>query len=169
MLHVHLYPADSTEKNRYLSIVQSGKFWGFMNDATGKPFDLSDEDDKAELKEMVYQQIFFAYREPMKGTTATFAVIFKREFPILWSEINALKMSKGPKQSGPLAKLMQQNEAEIVVEAILSLKDKPYPLISIHDAIVTTKDGLDDVEQALKQSFEPVGLVPQLAVKQLSV
>ena len=40
---------------------------------------------------------------------------------------------------------------------------------SIHDAIVTTKDGLVDVEQALKQSFAPAGLVSRLAVKQLTV
>lgn len=170
LLHVHLYPTESGEKKRYLSIVQGGKFWEFMNDAAGKPFDLpDDDDDKAELKETVYQQIFFAYREPRKGATGTFAVIFKRGFPILWSAINASKMAKGPKQSGPLARLMQQTEAEIVAEAIRSLKDKPYPLISIHDAIVTTKDGLADVEQALKQSFLPANLSPRLAVKQLTV
>jgi hypothetical protein len=140
-----------------------------MNDEAGKPFDLSDDDDKAELKESVYQQIFFAYREAKKGATGAFAVTFKRNFPILWSEIDAAKFVKGSKQSGPLAKVMQQTEAEAVSDAILALKDKPYPLISIHDAIVTTKEGVKDVEQALKQSFLPVSLVPRLTVKQLTI
>jgi hypothetical protein len=46
---------------------------------------------------------------------------------------------------------------------------KPFPLITIHDAIVTTKDGVADVEQALKQSFITANLNPRLVVKQLSV
>ncbi len=169
LLHVLLYPTDSDEKKRYQSIVENGKFWEFMNDAAGKPFDLSDPDEKEELKESVYQQVFYSYHEPKKGVTGTFAVIFKREFPILWEQMNASKKEDGPKQSGPLARAMQQTEAEAVSDAIRVLKDKPYPLISIHDAIATTKDGLADVEQALKQSFITAGLTPRLVVKRLTV
>jgi hypothetical protein len=168
LLHVLAYSTESAEKKRYQSIVEQGQFWDFLNDAAGKPFDLADPEQKATFKEEVYQQVFYAYHEPKQGVTARFAVIFKKEFPILWGELNAMKKSAGPKQSGPLAKVMQRTEAEAVADAILSLKDKPYPLISIHDAIVTTKAGLADVQHALKQSFSTAHLNPMLAVKKLT-
>jgi hypothetical protein len=169
LLHVLLYPTDSDEKKRYQAIIENGEFWDFINEAAGEPYDLTDPDDKDELKDTIYQQVFYSYHESKKGVTGTFAVIFKREFPILWEQMNASKKREGPKQSGPLAKAMQQTEAEAVSDAIKKLKDKPYPLISIHDAIATTKDGLADVEQALKQSFITANLTPILAVKRLTV
>jgi hypothetical protein len=169
LLHVLLYSTDCEEKGIYQSIVEDGRFWDYMNDAAGRPFELSDPEQKAELKESIYQQIFYSYHEPAEGTTEPFAVIFKREFPILWAEINANKIPGGPKQSGPLAKAVQESEANSVIAAIGLLKGKPYPLITIHDAVVTTKDGLADVEQALKKSFATDNLNPWLSVKRLTI
>jgi len=169
LLHVLLYSTDCEEKGIYQSIVEDGRFWDYMNDAAGRPFELSDPEQKAVLKESIYQQIFYSYHEPAEGTTEPFAVIFKREFPILWAEINANKIPGGPKQSGPLAKAVQESEANSVIAAIGLLKGKPYPLITIHDAVVTTKDGLADVEQALKKSFATDNLNPWLSVKRLTI
>ena len=79
-----------------------------------------------------------------------------------------LRMKNKGKPASPLAKAMQETEAEAVSGAILLLKDKPYPLISIHDAIVTTKAGISDVEQSLMQSFITAKLEPRLVVKPLT-
>ena len=59
-------------------------------------------------------------------------------------------------------------EAEGGGDAINALKDKPYSLISIHDAIVTTKDGVADVVAALAAAFVTAKLEPRLASKLLS-
>ena len=59
-------------------------------------------------------------------------------------------------------------EAEGVFDAINALKDKPYPLISIHDAIVTTKEGVADVTDALSAAFVTAKLEPRLAAKLLN-
>lgn len=168
LLHALLYPDDCDEKKKYLSIVEEGRFWEFMNDANGGTVDLDDPDDRAELKSQVFQEVFYSYSESQSGTPKPFATVFRREFPVLWSEITSTKRTVGPKQSGPLAKAMQTTEAEAVADAILTLKDKPYPLISIHDAIVTTEDGVADVQRSIKESFAPVGLNPPLSVKRLT-
>jgi hypothetical protein len=63
---------------------------------------------------------------------------------------------------------MMWTEACAVFDAINTLKDKPYPLISIHDAIATTKDGVADVTAALGAAFLPAKLAPRLAAKALT-
>jgi hypothetical protein len=169
LLHVLLYPNDCEEKKKYQSIVEEGRFWNFMNDAAGKPFDLSNPDQKDEFKECIYREVFYSRPESSTGVTARFAVIFKREFPILWAEINDHKQPSKRKPASLLARAMQLTEAEAVADAIMLLKDKPYPLISIHDAIATTKDGLAEVEETLRQQFITANLRPRLAVKRLTI
>ena len=169
LLHVLLYPSESDESRRYKALVEGGTFWAHMNKTTGSKHDLSDEEQKAELKEAVFREVFYAYRESEKGAKGTYAKAFKAAFPILWGEINARKKAKGYKASGKLAKAMQHIEAWAVFDAINVLRAKPYPLISIHDAIVTTHDGVADVTAALQRAFVTADLQPKLAAKRLTI
>lgn len=169
LLHVLLYPSDSDEKRRYKALVEDGGFWSHMNKLAGDKYNLNDDEQKAELKEAIFREVFYAYRETTKGAKGAYAKLFKAEFPTLWSEINAYKKAKGYKASGALAKEMQRTEAWAVFDAINALRSKPYPLISIHDAIVTTEDGVADVLAALRSAFLPADLDPRLAVKRLTV
>lgn len=172
MLHALLYPSECDEKTKYLSIVQSKSagsgFWAFMRDAAGAKHDLNDEEQKAAMKELIFRQVFYSYSEGKKGTKSVFAQAFKREFPLLFAEINSRKATEGPKQSSKLSKAMMWVEAGGVFDAINALKHKPYPLISIHDAIVTTKDGVADVVAALSAAFVTAKLEPRLAAKVLT-
>ena len=172
MLHALLYPSECDEKTKYLSIVQSKSagsgFWAFMRDAAEAKHDLNDEEQKAQMKELIFQQVFYSYSEGKKGTKGVFAKAFKREFPMLFAEINSRKATEGAKQSSKLSKAMMWVEAGGVFDAIKALKHKPYPLISIHDAIVTTKEGVADVTDALSAAFVTAKLEPRLAAKMLS-
>jgi hypothetical protein len=167
LLHAVLYPDGAAEKAKYLAAIKGG-FWAFMRDAAGMVVDLEDEEAKAEMKEQIFRQVFYAYHEGKKGPTGVYAKAFKREFPVLWDEINKRKDERGPKQSSGLAKEMMRAEAEGVFDAINTLKSKPYPLISIHDAIATTGEGVDDVVAAMAAAFLPLGLEPRLAAKVLT-
>lgn len=169
LLHALLYPSDSAESRRYRALVEGGTFWAHMNELAGSKHALADEEQKAELKEAIFREVFYAYREPMKGTKKLYALLFKTEFPTLWAEINARKKVTGYKASGKLAKEMQHIEAWAVFDAINALRDKPYPLISIHDAIVTTQDGVADVANALRAAFVTADLEPKLPVTRLTV
>lgn len=169
LLHALLYPVASSESRRYKSLVQSGKFWSHMNALTGSKHDLDDEEEKAALKEAIFREIFYAYRESASGAKGIYAKAFKKEFPILWAEINDRKKATGSKASGALAKEMQSIEAWAVFDAIHSLHAKRYPLISIHDAIVTTQAGVADVAAALGSAFVTAGLIPKLVAKRLTI
>ena len=139
-----------------------------MRDAAGAKHDLNDEEQKAEMKELIFRQVFYSFSEGKKGAKSVFAKAFSREFPLLWEQINAAKKKHGPKQSSGLSKAMMWVEAEGVFDAINALKHKPYPLISIHDAIATTKDGVADVVASLSAAFLPAKLEPRLAAKLLN-
>ncbi len=168
MLHALLYPADCAEKAKYLAAVDDG-LWAFLVKAAGVAADLEDEEAKAAIKEDIFQQVFYSYHEGKRSTKGIYANAFEREFPVLWAEIKATKKKHGPKQSSGLAREMQRTEAWAVFDAINALQEKPYPLISIHDAIATTEEGVVDVVAAMAAAFLPLGLKPQLAAKILRI
>jgi hypothetical protein len=167
MLHALLYPSDCAEKAKYLAAVDGG-LWAFMVKAAGVVADLEDEEVRGAIKEDIFQQVFYSFSEGKAGPKGIYAKAFEREFPVLWPEIKAAKKKYGPKQSSGLAREMQRTEAWAVFDAINALKEKPYPLISIHDAIATTQEGVDDVLAAMSNAFLPLGLEPRLAVKMLT-
>jgi len=163
LLHLHLYPSQGSEEKKYRNIVENGRFWTFMNDAAGKPFNLSVPDEKEQLKTTVMADIFYSHAEPKGGVKKLFAVTFKREFPILWEQVDDRKRGqRKDKPSAPISKAMMTTESEVVHEAMNLLQNKPYPLITIHDSIVTTKNGVADVRQALQQAFAQLNLNPTL-------
>lgn len=169
LLAVLLYSKDSAEKKRYQSIVESGRFWEFINDAAGKPFNLLDPDDKDKLKQTLNRDVYYSFPEPKGGVKKLFGITFKREFPLLWSEIDLCKVRHSAKAASELSCIMQEMESILVFNAVETLLNRPYPLITIHDAVVTTKQGVADVEQALRDSFATEKLNPRLVVKRLTV
>ena len=167
-LHVLLYPSETDERSRYKKIVEKRDFWEHLNAVAGKPYDLTDPDQRDELKEQAFAEVFYAYATKTtakKPRPKPLADAFKREFPELWSEMIA---RKNEKSSSGLARTMQSIEADAVRSVVDALKDKPYPLITIHDAILTTKEGLDDVEDELKKSFAAVQLSPRFTVSKIT-
>jgi hypothetical protein len=167
-LHVLLYPSETEEKSRYKDIVEKRDFWEHLNAAAGRPYDLTDPDQKDELKERAFGEVFYAYATKAtvkKPRPKPLADAFKREFPELWSEMIA---RKNERSSSGLARTMQSIEADAVRSVVEALKDKPYPLITIHDAILTTKEGLDDVEAELTRSFAAVQLNPRFTVSKIT-
>ena len=82
--------------------------------------------------------------------------------------MDARKVRDQDKAAGPISKAMQKTEAELVQEAVMHLLNKNFPSITIHDAIATTKDGVQEVEQALADAFRSIGLSPKLATKKLT-
>jgi hypothetical protein len=174
LLHILLYevlpdakkPCD--EEKKYRSIVEGGTFWDFINKTAGSPYDLSNDNQKSELKEALFQQVFYRTKETGKGVTKPFAVLFKMTFPILWGLMNGVKTT-ARHGSSEIAREMQRNEADAVRDAMTPHLGKPYPLITIHDCIVTTKEGLADVRASLLASFSTGNLKPVLSEKRLQL
>jgi hypothetical protein len=148
LLHSLLYPDGEPEKTKYLSAVQSD-FWDFINKAAGSRYDLSDSDEKDLLKRGMWSQVFYGWKEKKPKPNAIFARTFEREFPVLCVKIRDVK-ARGNK---PLPREMQYLESDGVMSAVLRLVGKPSPLITIHDSIVTTKEGIDEVKTAILSEF----------------
>ena len=168
LLHVLLYPKDGDEKKKYQDIMEGGRFLDFLNDASGNQFNLSNEDEREAFKKAVNSKIFNVHPEPKNGTKNPIALAFKREFPLLWSEIDGRKVRDAENAAGPISRLMQRIEAAAVFVAVSRLVNRRFPLMTIHDAIVTTKDGVQEVENALAAAFRPIGLTPKLVTKKLT-
>ena len=162
LLHSLLYADDEPEKKEYLSVVRSG-FWDFLNKATGEKYDLSDDDDKQLLKEKVFGQVFYSKtRTPWWGK-GVYAVAFAAKFPVLWQAIADAKKEKHE----VLPRTMQFIEAEGVMAVVEKLAKKPYPLVTIHDAIVTTCENAKEVGYAIREEFAKLGLKPNLKLVEL--
>ena len=162
LLHSLLYPDNEPEKEKYLDVVRSG-FWQYMNDITGEKYDLSDEDEKSQLKDQIWPQIFYGKVQTPWWGKGEYATAFNNSFPVLWEEIRKAKTEKYE----DLSRAMQSIEATGVMGVVAKLAKKPYPLITIHDAIVTTKKNAIEVGHAIRAEFEKLGLKPKLSFKEL--
>jgi len=140
-------------------------FWQFMNDAAGRRYDLSDPDQKDLLKEQMWAQVFYGWKEEKPKPNAVFARAFEKEFPVLWKLVQNAKSGK----RGNLPRGMMATEADVVMAAVEKLASSTAPVISVHDAIVTTATNADAVRRALLDVFKELGLVPVLTVLPLTV
>lgn len=162
LLHSLLYPDNEPEKEKYLEVVRTG-FWDYMNDITGEKYDLSDDEEKNLLKDKIWPQVFFGKVQTPWWGKGEYATAFKNSFPVLWEEIKKAKTEKYE----DLSKAMQSIEATGVMGVVAKLAKKPYPLITIHDAIVTTKENAIEVGLAIRAEFDKLGLKPKLSFKEL--
>ena len=134
-----------------------------MNDATGKKYDLSDDDDKQLLKEKVFGQVFYSKTWTPWWGNGVYAVAFAAKFPVLCQAIADAKV----KDHRLLPRAMQFIEAEGVMAIVEKLAKKPYPLITIHDAIVTTYENAIEVGHAIRAVFAEMKLTPRLKLVEL--
>lgn len=168
LLHCLLYDNECPEKTKYLTAIHDG-FLMFMKNASGSSADLSNEAEKKKMKKDIFRQIFYGRIGSETEKAGIYATAFKTEFPVLWNKIQDCKQRHLAKQSSLLARTMISIEANGVFHAIDALKHKPYPLITIHDAVVTTRDGVDDVIKALHTAFRPLDIQPRIKTERISL
>jgi hypothetical protein len=161
-LHSSLYPVASTEKPRFIEVCQAGTFWALMNDQLGNRFDLNDPESKRALKDMVFQDILYAWAT----YNSDFTDAFKRLFPELAGLIIKARRDRSSKQLPHISTEMQALESEIIIKtaikSVLESSKNAY-VCSLHDCVICTDDLKDKVREALKSAFlHQVGFVPML-------
>lgn len=168
LLHSLLYPDNEPEKSKYVAAVESD-FWKFMNSAAGEPYDLADPEQKDLLKEQMWAHVFYGWKQEKPEPNAVIAREFEKQFPVLWKILEEVKgEGKRRKVRGLLPCGMQATEADVVMAAVEKLVSNSAPMISVHDAIVTTRANADDVCSALLDVFKELKLVPALTVSPLT-
>ena len=151
-LHAILYPTNSEEKEKFVDIVSKGNFFQYLNQKLDKPHDLTNPAIKNSFKEEVFHKIF--YGAPWNQGKSALGATFRKEFSELDEQIRIAK--KGTTNELPIR--MQKLEGSIVINNVaLGVawvnQKEDMCLISIHDALLTTSDYVESVQQAMKDAF----------------
>ncbi|MEK6883925.1 MAG: hypothetical protein AABY22_30120, partial [Nanoarchaeota archaeon] len=104
---VQLYKYNCEEKKRFQKLVLSGQFYEFLNEQAQKIYK-----DRGKLKRGFYRQIAFG---TVFGLKYGIAAAFQRNFPILFAEIEKMKL----KDYKSLAEKLQTFEANIIIKQVV--------------------------------------------------
>lgn len=158
-LHTTLYREDCPERQRFVTLCQEGKLWGFLNQLLKRPFDLTCPKQKKVFKETCFRQLFYG---PVRENLGYLQSAFAREFPILWERI---REEKTPDHAA-LPRKMQALEASIVIDGTLSSN---FFCISIHDAVLTTESDAAKVREVMENVFiKKIGFRPAIEATSLT-
>ncbi len=146
-------PVQQAEKAHFIKYF-SGDFYADIAKQSGS--DMSRDAAKVESF-----TLFFAKNYTASKTKFTKA--FKKEFPLLYNNIRALKKEN----YRYVAHLLQSAEADIVIKGVSTdLFAKGIPNFTIHDSVMTTEEHADVVEKALTDKFREItGVAPTLNVE----
>jgi hypothetical protein len=149
------FPPDVVE---YVRLCEAKRFYERMMEATGADKTMSRE----AFKPHFFETLFYARRQ-----SAKYAAEFRRLFPTVFEVLSGLR-ERDHRQA---ALRLQEMEAAFVYKSVCRriLKDAPaVPLLTIHNAVVTTEDHAGYVRQVMAEEFGRLGLRPTLDVEPFS-
>jgi hypothetical protein len=88
--------------------------------------------------------------------------VLQADFATVWQFIRSWKKKHGYKD---LACQMQKAESQLVIEGVCGrlMREHPdCPLVTIHDAILTTPEWVDEVRRTMLEEFAKIGIHPTL-------
>ena len=142
---------------KFTNAVINGKFYEeFLQE-------VDNEREREDMKPKVFQCIFGDEKTMIHSTMGR---MFKDRYPSVFNMIMELKSKKGYRWVG---QELQRMESERVVAGVcgrLMTEHPTIPLISVHDAIMTTKEYMPLVQGLLKQELSfAYYFVPQMKIK----
>ena len=162
LLHALLYTnEEEPERAKYLAMVETNNFYNYLNEQLHQPYNLEDDIQKSKFKERVFGEIFYGHPDT-KPTELT--KVFSNTFPILWGEVCDRKKPNHKL----LPRAMQSIEADVMINEVVGLlSGATFPVVTIHDAIMTTDDGITAVTQAIRKVFKSIYLNPSIKTQKL--
>lgn len=153
--------SDEPERERFAEIVCGGKFYESLDNKLAVPFG---ESGRQELKKAVFSQILF---DKIRPTSTKLYLAFRQLFPSL--DVKIIEMKAG--NHNRLALHLQKLEAELIIGGVvrqIALVAK-FPVLTIHDSILTLPEHQAEVRELLETVFfERFGCVPELREKELA-
>ncbi|MBY0375639.1 MAG: hypothetical protein K2Q23_16705, partial [Bryobacteraceae bacterium] len=145
---------------RFVRLTQEGQFYDELMGRLGWS-----PDDRKLFKKAFFRYLFGRNRPagmPWRNSRVTRLVrAIERAFPNVAAFIARSKEGDGPKAHAKLAHRLLRRESDIILHgAVRSLMgSRPdAPVLTIHDAILTTADYAGDVEEAIRTAFLRYGL-----------
>ena len=149
---VQLYKYNCEEKKRFQKLVLSGQFYEFLNEQAQKIYK-----DRGKLKRGFYRQIAFG---TVFGLKYGIAAAFQRNFPILFAEIEKMKL----KDYKSLAEKLQTFEANIIIKQVVKqARLNNIPILTIHDSVLTDEPHREVLKNIINKAFfDKFGFFPPL-------
>lgn len=163
----HIYDESDclNEKEKYEYLISSGELYSFLNDQLTVPYDLNKEEDKKDLKGRIFGEIFYSFPYTEESEIPELWMVFNRSFPILATKINNLKGKGGSYREVP--KFFQWVESQIFFKEVIE-ESNIFPLISVHDCLLTTEDNIGKIASKIKSSYlKVIGFEIKNKIKQL--
>jgi hypothetical protein len=161
MLLSELYPVGSSEKEKYLELLVTGKFYETLDAQLGKPYGPERRD---ELKRAVLTQVCF---DKLRAEQGRLCKAFAAMFPELYAQIVQFKT---PNHKA-LAQRLQRGEADIVIHDFVAnvAQTSGLPVLTIHDSVLTFPEHTNAVVVGLMRAVHRrVGVIPNIKDKDYS-
>jgi hypothetical protein len=150
------YPSNSLEKEKYLNLILSGKFYEYCAALIGK--DISGPGERDAFKKPCLTQVFY---HQIGDSIENYEILkaFKKEFPELGEILREFKQGK---TNDTLSMHMQKLESAIVINGVIDYAIKyQIPVLPVHDALFCRTCDLPIVQGLLNTAFkQAVGFDP---------
>ena len=160
------YPNDV---EKWLKNIESGTLYETLMDELGWAPERRDEFKDNELFSVLYgNPTNFGWRTDGHGKLllpSKLKPMLAERYPNVWKFIVDYHQQHG---QGELAREMQRQEARLMIRGVCGrlVEEQPEcPLITVHDAILTTAPWVTTVQQVILDEFGKLGILPTLKVK----
>lgn len=161
-LHIKNLPfIPDSEKDKYRTIVESGKFYEYF---MGK-FNIPPE-KRQDVKHKILAAIFFDW---YRKKESRYIKVFKKDFPKIANYIKELRK----KDYRQMARLLQRTESKFVIEGVVAKfmeyfgQDNEF-IATIHDSIVVKTGMLDAARWIMEECFWAEGIQPKLKMEKFA-
>ena len=154
---------DSSDLQRYATLVQQGLFYEYLADEIGQELGI-DYSDRKKVKAAVFQVLFTDNRF-LGQDEAKPKKIFKDRFPDVYALFALIKRH----DKTYLPRLLQRIESHLMLLVVAKriAKERPaLPILTIHDSIVTTVGNEEYVQSVLQEEMaKAIGFPPKLSLE----
>jgi hypothetical protein len=154
-LMAHGLPQDAL---LYVELTQRGPLYEYLMQQEG-----TSQDKRAEFKKKFFGGVFFCKNRPVTKQ----ARVFQAHFPSVYDVIFDLKA----KDYRRLAHVLQRTESSLIINRVARRCMVELPgvcVVTIHDSVLTTTDGVEPVRQIITEEFRRVGLDPTIRAENYS-
>lgn len=140
---------DPTELSILLDICEKGRFYEYMSEKSGLNLDLTNYKIRKEFKEKIFSGCLF---DKNRENLSKWELIFNSLFPTIFAEIRNIKSIR----YNQLAVMLQKEESEFIFKTVAKIQadiSKSTPILTIHDSIISTKEGINIVLKYMKEEF----------------
>lgn len=152
LLLTTFYKFNCPEKERFKELVEGGKFYETLQVQAGLT-----NYEKKEFKDETYRVLFgpmiYKYEVKIKEW-------FQENYPVLWMEIEKLKV----KHHSEVPVLLQKMEAQVVIEGVVrEFRIQNKPIITVHDSFLVKRNDVKLLKQVIIEQFQKMfNLTPRL-------